>query len=35
MGSDHGELLYTKVRWQSGGRMLLRLVELKEEIKHF
>jgi hypothetical protein len=31
MGSDHDKLLYVEVRWLSRGRLLHRLVELKEE----
>jgi hypothetical protein len=36
MGSDHDKrLLYAEVRWVSRGKVLRRLVELKEEVKLF
>jgi hypothetical protein len=35
MGSDHDKLLHAEVRWLSRGRVLRRLVELKEEVELF
>jgi hypothetical protein len=35
MGSDHDKLLHAEVRWLSRGRVLRRLVKLKEEVKLF